>query len=90
MFVVVPIGQQAVEDDGNNLLPRKVTEMAQSSLNMVSSVIEYPLRNVLFFYYVFKEDSRPNTLLRLMQGKSGQSTTGFWEQIFTCTPFYTN
>lgn len=46
-------GQQAVEDDGKNLLPRKVTEMAQSSLNMVSSVIEYPLHFV-------KEAARPS------------------------------
>ncbi|XP_075043190.1 zinc finger FYVE domain-containing protein 1-like [Mixophyes fleayi] len=46
-------GQQTVEDNGRTLLPRKVTEMAQSSLDMVSSVMDYPLGFV-------KEAARPN------------------------------
>ncbi|KAM3911292.1 zinc finger FYVE domain-containing protein 1-like [Leptodactylus fuscus] len=46
-------GQRTVQDDGTNLLPRKVTEMAQSSLTAVSSVMEYPLNFV-------KEAARPN------------------------------
>ncbi|KAE8585588.1 hypothetical protein XENTR_v10021368 [Xenopus tropicalis] len=41
------------EDDGRNLLPRKVTEMAQSSFDKVSSVLEYPLG-------FMKEAARPS------------------------------
>ncbi|KAM8954188.1 zinc finger FYVE domain-containing protein 1-like isoform 3-T3 [Pelodytes ibericus] len=34
---------QISEDDGRSLLPRKVTEIAQISLDTASSIIEYPL-----------------------------------------------
>ncbi|KAM4696302.1 LOW QUALITY PROTEIN: zinc finger FYVE domain-containing protein 1-like [Rhinophrynus dorsalis] len=44
---------EAAEDAGRSLLPRKVTEVAQTSLDTVSCVIEYPLGFV-------KEAARPS------------------------------
>ncbi|KAM9326377.1 zinc finger FYVE domain-containing protein 1-like [Gastrophryne carolinensis] len=46
-------GHMVAQDEGRRLLPRKVTEMAQSSLDMVSSAMKYPLDFV-------KEAARPS------------------------------
>uniref|UniRef100_A0A8C5QGD3 FYVE-type domain-containing protein n=1 Tax=Leptobrachium leishanense TaxID=445787 RepID=A0A8C5QGD3_9ANUR len=46
-------GPSVSEDDGNSLLPRRVTEIAQSSLDKASSIMEYPLGFV-------KDAARPN------------------------------
>ncbi|KAG8448744.1 hypothetical protein GDO86_015710, partial [Hymenochirus boettgeri] len=44
---------EMTEDEGRSLLPRKMTEIAQSSLDKVSSVLEYPLGYV-------KDAARPS------------------------------
>ncbi|XP_018418482.1 PREDICTED: zinc finger FYVE domain-containing protein 1-like isoform X1 [Nanorana parkeri] len=45
-------GRNTAQDDGRSLLPRKVTEIAQSSLEMMSSAVKYPMGFV-------KEAARP-------------------------------